>query len=56
MRLLQCDETGGFRLTKKWAEDDLPRYAILSHRWLATAEEPTFAFGSGEGRRVPSTQ
>ncbi|KAK3614744.1 hypothetical protein LTR22_027677 [Elasticomyces elasticus] len=42
MRLLQCNEDGGFRLTEDLAEDDLPPYAILSHRWLAASEEPTF--------------
>ncbi|KAK5682876.1 hypothetical protein LTR17_027328, partial [Elasticomyces elasticus] len=42
MRLLQCNEDGGFRLTEDLAEDDLPPYAILSHRWLATSDEPTF--------------
>ncbi|KAK3613728.1 hypothetical protein LTR22_028035, partial [Elasticomyces elasticus] len=42
MRLLQCNEDSGFRLTKDLAEDDLPPYAILSHRWLAATDEPTF--------------
>ncbi|KAK3616559.1 hypothetical protein LTR22_027025 [Elasticomyces elasticus] len=42
MRLLHCDEDGGFRLTEDLAEDDLPPYAILSHCWLAATDEPTF--------------
>lgn len=42
MRLLQCDEDGSFRLTEDLAEDNLPSYAILSHRWLAATDEPTF--------------
>ncbi|KAK5157600.1 hypothetical protein LTS14_004365, partial [Recurvomyces mirabilis] len=42
MRLLQCDEDGGYRLTEDLAEDDLPPYAILSHRWLTETDEPTF--------------
>ncbi|KAK3614115.1 hypothetical protein LTR56_027470, partial [Elasticomyces elasticus] len=42
MRLLQCDEYGGFCLTEDLSEHDLPPYAILSHRWLATSDEPTF--------------
>ncbi|KAK6389797.1 hypothetical protein LTR81_026987, partial [Elasticomyces elasticus] len=42
MRLLQCDEDGGFHLTEDLAEDNLPHYAILSHRWLAATDEPTF--------------
>ena len=42
MRLLQPNETGGFSLTDDLPEDRLPPYAILSHRWLADTEEPTF--------------
>ncbi|KAK3617365.1 hypothetical protein LTR56_025331 [Elasticomyces elasticus] len=42
MRLLQCDEDGGFCLIEDLTEDDLPPYAMLSHRWLAASDEPTF--------------
>ncbi|KAK5710084.1 hypothetical protein LTR17_019197 [Elasticomyces elasticus] len=42
MRLLQRDEDGGFHFTGDLAEDDLPPYAILSHRWLAATDEPTY--------------
>ena len=43
MRLLLRSETGDFSLTKDMAGDDpIPPYAILSHRWLADTEEPTF--------------
>ncbi|KAK5714367.1 hypothetical protein LTS12_027838, partial [Elasticomyces elasticus] len=30
-------------------EDDLPPYAILSHRWLAATDEPTFEYLSHNG-------
>jgi hypothetical protein len=39
MRLLQCDTDGDFSLTQ-FAENDMPKYAILSHRW--GAEEVTY--------------
>ncbi|KAK4905124.1 hypothetical protein LTR49_025552 [Elasticomyces elasticus] len=52
MRLLQCDEDGGFRLTEDLAEDDLPSYAILSHRWLAATDEPTFEDLSHNGAQA----
>ncbi|KAG4427318.1 hypothetical protein IFR05_017199, partial [Cadophora sp. M221] len=39
MRLLQCDTDGKFSLTQ-FAETDIPKYAILSHRW--GAEEVTY--------------
>ncbi len=43
MRLLLRSETGEFSLTKDLVGDDpIPPYAILSHRWLADSEEPTF--------------
>ncbi len=41
MRLLQCDKSGEFSLTKDFG-DDIPRYAILSHTWGADTEEVTF--------------
>jgi hypothetical protein len=39
MRLLQYNNDGDFSLTE-FFESDIPRYAILSHRW--GAEEVTF--------------
>ena len=42
MRLLRTDETSEFSLTEDLPEGRLPPYAILSHRWLADTEEPTF--------------
>jgi hypothetical protein len=39
MRLLQSDGDGNLSLTE-FFEDDIPEYAILSHRW--GAEEVTF--------------
>jgi len=39
MRLLQSDGDGKPSLTE-FFEDDIPEYAILSHRW--EAEEATF--------------
>ena len=39
MRLLQCKDDGGFSLNE-FFESDIPKYAILSHRW--GAEEVTF--------------
>ena len=51
MRLLRRSETGEFSLTEDFVEDRIPPYAILSHRWLADTEEPTFedlTHGSGE--------
>ena len=43
MRLLRIDETSELSLTEDLAEEQLPPYAILSHRWFANSEEPTFA-------------
>jgi hypothetical protein len=40
MRLLQYTDNGDFSLTE-FFESDIPKYAILSHRW--GAEEVTFA-------------
>jgi hypothetical protein len=34
MRLLQCDNDGNLSL-KEFFDDDIPEYAILSHRWEA---------------------
>ncbi|KAH7084570.1 heterokaryon incompatibility protein-domain-containing protein [Paraphoma chrysanthemicola] len=40
MRLLQMDADGAFSLDEYFS--DIPRYAILSHRWGADNEEVTF--------------
>jgi hypothetical protein len=54
MRLLFRSDNGEYRLTKDFVGDDLtPPYAILSHTWLADAEEPTFkdlTNGTGEDK------
>src|SRR6266516_3674043 len=42
MRLLECNSTGEFSLTKDFGGDDVPRYAILSHTWGVDTEEVTF--------------
>ena len=44
MRLLECQSNGGFRLTGRIADDDIPRYpyAILSHTWGPDSEEVIF--------------
>ncbi|KAH6691821.1 putative vegetative incompatibility protein HET-E-1 [Leptodontidium sp. MPI-SDFR-AT-0119] len=50
MRLLQLDGDGNLRLTE-FFQDDIPEYAILSHRW--EAEEVTFkdlAAGTSKGK------
>jgi hypothetical protein len=41
MRLLQCDESGKFILTKVFI-NDIPPFAILSHTWEADTEEVTY--------------
>jgi hypothetical protein len=51
MRLLHSDSVGELRLTDDLARNEVPRYAILSHRWLASDAEPTFAdlcYGRGK--------
>ncbi|KFZ25299.1 hypothetical protein V502_00223 [Pseudogymnoascus sp. VKM F-4520 (FW-2644)] len=41
MRLLQYKSDGNFSLTE-FFESDIPKYAILSHRWRADGEEVTY--------------
>ncbi|OCK84872.1 HET-domain-containing protein [Lepidopterella palustris CBS 459.81] len=41
MRLLQFDDDRGFSLTE-FAEDEIPRYAILSHTWGPDRDEVTY--------------
>jgi hypothetical protein len=54
MRLLLRIETGKFGLSKEFTGDDeIPRYAILSHRWGPEDEELTFedlVNGTGENK------
>ena len=42
MRLLQYNNDGGLSLTKDFAGDEIPEYAILSHTWGADTEEVTY--------------
>jgi hypothetical protein len=50
MRLLECNNDGEFSLTKFFG-DDIPWYAILSHRW--GAEEVTLAdLTEGNGKKM----
>jgi hypothetical protein len=42
MRLLKYNNTGELTITNFISKDIIPPYAILSHRWLAETEEPTF--------------
>ena len=41
MRLLKREDTGEFNLTN-FRDDEIPRYAILSHTWGADTEEVSF--------------
>ena len=52
MRLLTFDSHGELRLTVDFIED-VPPYAILSHRWGADGDEVTFTdlkYGSGKNK------
>ena len=42
MRLLECDSTGEFVLTKDLADASVPPYAVLSHTWGPDTEEIKF--------------
>ncbi|KAJ8059471.1 hypothetical protein OCU04_011132 [Sclerotinia nivalis] len=42
MRLLECNDTGHFGLIRNIADNDIPKYAILSHTWGADKDEVTF--------------
>lgn len=53
MRLLLQGETGEFSL-REFSDDNIPRYAILSHTWLAAHEEPTYDdLRKGTGKEKP---
>ena len=52
MRLLQLDDYPGFSLAE-FAEDEVPRYAILSHTWGRDGDEVTYKDikdGTGSGK------
>ena len=52
MRLLECNNGGEFSL-KDLIGDNIPPYAILSHRWGPDTEEVTFKNlidGTGKGK------
>jgi Heterokaryon incompatibility protein (HET) len=52
MRLLQYSNIGDLMITN-FVRNDIPHYAILSHRWLDATEEPTFedlTKGTGQGK------
>ena len=55
MRLLKGNNAGEFSLTKDLLlNDDIPRYAILSHTWGADTEEVSFKdMMDGTGKRKP---
>ncbi|PQE16172.1 Pfs NB-ARC and Ankyrin domain protein [Rutstroemia sp. NJR-2017a BVV2] len=53
MRLLMPNDHGGYRLTKKLMEHEIPRYAILSHTWGCDDQEVNFediTAGIGKGK------
>ena len=53
MRLLERNNADEFSLTEDFVGDDIPRYAILSHRWGADTEEVAFEDlmdGTGAGK------
>ncbi|KAM3087062.1 hypothetical protein ACMFMG_001171 [Clarireedia jacksonii] len=39
MRLLERDDAGEYRLTRKLADHEIPRYSILSHTWGTDGDE-----------------
>jgi hypothetical protein len=42
MRLLKYNRSGEISLTEDLPDDDVPKYAILSHRWGSPGDEVTF--------------
>jgi hypothetical protein len=42
MRLLEGNDSHGFSLTRNFGDNDIPRYAILSHTWGPDTEEVTY--------------
>jgi hypothetical protein len=54
MRLLKRNGAGEVSLTEDLFDDDIPRYAILSHRWGAATEEVTLQdLINGTGKDKP---
>jgi hypothetical protein len=53
MRLLEILPNGDFCLTRNLLDDEIPRYAILSHTWGDESQEVTFeemVDSSGRGK------
>ncbi|KAJ8067044.1 hypothetical protein OCU04_004424 [Sclerotinia nivalis] len=51
MRLLECDNADGYRLTKALLDNNIPPYAILSHTWGSDEQEVNFEdINSGNGK------
>ncbi|EDN93109.1 hypothetical protein SS1G_08974 [Sclerotinia sclerotiorum 1980 UF-70] len=51
MRLLECDNADGYRLTKVLLDNSIPPYAILSHTWGSDEQEVNFEdINSGNGK------
>jgi hypothetical protein len=53
MRLLEQNDHGKLSLTRDFSENDIPRYAILSHTWGPDTEEVTYnnlMDGTGENK------
>ncbi|CAD6447526.1 9d524d8b-d700-47ec-82e7-6433cbb3f74f [Sclerotinia trifoliorum] len=42
MRLLECDNADGYKLTKALLDNEIPPYAILSHTWGSDEQEVDF--------------
>ncbi|KAK5675973.1 hypothetical protein LTS10_011262 [Elasticomyces elasticus] len=42
MRLLYLEDDGSVKLTRNYAEEEVPDYAVLSHTWLAEEDEVTY--------------
>ncbi|KAK3364238.1 hypothetical protein B0T25DRAFT_60258 [Lasiosphaeria hispida] len=54
MRLLERDDTGGFRLTKPLPNDAIPPpYAILSHTWKEEEEVLFSDLADGTAKNKP---
>ncbi|KAK5718094.1 hypothetical protein LTR17_015882 [Elasticomyces elasticus] len=52
MRLLYQEDDGTFKLTRIYGEDEVPKYAVLSHTWLAEEDEVNYQdIKKGHGQR-----
>ena len=56
MRLLHIEKDGSFKLTNNFVkEEEIPHYAVLSHRWLSDCEEVDFEdMINGVAQKKPS--